>query len=362
MKRKDITVLAHYDSISLYYTLYPLLVSRHRARFRFTNDLEYCLRRDGNKRLLIVRYIPAADSGLLDPWVLGRLRNKYDHIVYFDDGASTGKTRFEVLPYVSYYYKRHLLRNRADYCREYYGSLIFSDYYHRAFGISDDKVTARVATNMADLGKLKLGWNLGAGIYPKSTFLQKLGVFLSRRGAGASAVFHAVRTLTRMTSNNAAHPNKSNIVHSRFSLFGRPTMDFQRNLILTRLSGRKEVLTGTVPQRQYNREIRSCQFVLSPFGWGELCFRDFEAILNKATLIKPSVSHLETWPDVFIEGETYIPVNWDMADLNEKMEFYLTRTQDARRIADNAYRLYSSFLEPASLERRVEELLSDLSV
>ena len=31
---------------------------------------------------------------------------------------------------------------------------------------------------------------------------------------------------------------------------------------------------------------------MSPFGFGEICYRDFEAMLNGACLIKPDVSHL----------------------------------------------------------------------
>ena len=32
--------------------------------------------------------------------------------------------------------------------------------------------------------------------------------------------------------------------------------------------------------------------MLSPFGWGEICYRDFEAALNGMLLIKPDMNTL----------------------------------------------------------------------
>ena len=54
--------------------------------------------------------------------------------------------------------------------------------------------------------------------------------------------------------------------------------------------------------------------MLSPFGWGELCLRDYEAVLGGALLLKPDMSHLETWPDVFVPHDTYAPFDWDATD------------------------------------------------
>ena len=57
--------------------------------------------------------------------------------------------------------------------------------------------------------------------------------------------------------------------------------------------------------------------VLSPFGYGEICFRDFEAVLSGALLLKPDCGHLETWPDIYGEG-TYVPLDWMASDLHFK--------------------------------------------
>ena len=41
--------------------------------------------------------------------------------------------------------------------------------------------------------------------------------------------------------------------------------------------------------------MSSAKFGLSPFGWGEIGARDFEIFINGSLLIKPDMSHLETY-------------------------------------------------------------------
>ena len=67
-------------------------------------------------------------------------------------------------------------------------------------------------------------------------------------------------------------------------------------------------------RRQYLRELRRSKLAVSPFGWGEICFRDFEIVASGAALVKPRVDHLNTWPPFFEPNVTYVPVAWDLAD------------------------------------------------
>jgi hypothetical protein len=47
------------------------------------------------------------------------------------------------------------------------------------------------------------------------------------------------------------------------------------------------------------------KLIFSPFGWGEINYGDFEGILSGDALVKPAMSHLQTWPELYVEGETY---------------------------------------------------------
>ena len=47
----------------------------------------------------------------------------------------------------------------------------------------------------------------------------------------------------------------------------------------------------------------------SPFGQGEVCYRDFEIFEFGVVMIKPSMERINTNPNPYIENETYIPVD-----------------------------------------------------
>jgi hypothetical protein len=78
-----------------------------------------------------------------------------------------------------------------------------------------------------------------------------------------------------------------------------------------------------------------------------------------ALLFKPDMSHLTTYPDIYLPHETYIPLDWDGADLLEKTEFYLEHETERRRIARNAFEQYRQ--ETARLGDRFEALLGEYS-
>ena len=47
---------------------------------------------------------------------------------------------------------------------------------------------------------------------------------------------------------------------------------------------------------------------------------------NGCALLKPSVEHLETWPDLYINNKTYIALNWDSETAKyEILQFFTER-------------------------------------
>ena len=47
--------------------------------------------------------------------------------------------------------------------------------------------------------------------------------------------------------------------------------------------------------------------------------RDFEIFINGSLLIKPDMSHLETYPNFYKPMETFVPTRWDFEDLEDKI-------------------------------------------
>ena len=61
--------------------------------------------------------------------------------------------------------------------------------------------------------------------------------------------------------------------------------------------------------------MKQSKIVVSPFGWGEINNRDFEAFIYGCLLIKPTLNCLETYPNYFKENITYLSYGWDHADM-----------------------------------------------
>ena len=101
---------------------------------------------------------------------------------------------------------------------------------------------------------------------------------------------------------------------------------------------------GRVSQDEYYAEMQRSTICVSPFGYGELCWRDFEAILCGCLLVKPDMSHAETAPDIFVPGVTYAPVRWDYADLADVCARYLADTEARQRIVERAYAVLTESL------------------
>lgn len=108
--------------------------------------------------------------------------------------------------------------------------------------------------------------------------------------------------------------------------------------------------------------MRRCRLVFSPFGWGELCLRDYEAICSGCLLLKPDIAHLRTSPDVFVPGETYVPIRWDLSDLGEACEKYLSDEKTAASMARAAQDRLSRYYEHGGFVADVRRLLNALGL
>ena len=91
---------------------------------------------------------------------------------------------------------------------------------------------------------------------------------------------------------------------------------YQRKKIINIL----RLKNNKVNYKKYRNLLKNANVILSPFGWGEICFRDREAFINGGVLLKPDMSHIETFPDFYKKNITYIPCKWDLSDLKEAID------------------------------------------
>ena len=106
--------------------------------------------------------------------------------------------------------------------------------------------------------------------------------------------------------------------------------------ILDNLNDKYNVVKGQSTPQQFVEVMKRSKVGLSPFGMGELCYRDLELIQWGCLLVKPDMSKVLTEPDFFKPMETYVQVKTDWSDLNETIEKVLANFKDYQYIIDNA--------------------------
>lgn len=97
------------------------------------------------------------------------------------------------------------------------------------------------------------------------------------------------------------------------------------------------VHTARAAPHVFQRQMQRSKLCFSPFGYGEVSWRDYEAVLFGTLLIKPDMSHIASDPDIYEAHETYVPIAWDLSDLEEKIEHYAARADERARICRNAF-------------------------
>ena len=102
--------------------------------------------------------------------------------------------------------------------------------------------------------------------------------------------------------------------------------------------------------------------VLAPFGWGEITLKDFEVFLTGGMLLKPSMEHMETWPNFYTDGITYRSHDWDLTDLEKEIEWALENSEERQAIAAEGHHRYLRHISgPDAAEIFVNHLTAILS-
>jgi len=109
-------------------------------------------------------------------------------------------------------------------------------------------------------------------------------------------------------------------------------------------------------RRFYKIMLRS-KAVLSPWGFGEVCIRDFEAMLAGAIVIKPDMSHLTTIPDFYRANETYIPCRRDFSDVEDLLERVVHDWKGFRAMRREARHMVMESRKPERIATQIAELI-----
>ena len=262
--------------------------------------------------------------------LITQYRSSNAKIIWFDTTDSTGTLQAEMVPVVDKYMKAQLLKKKTHYQRRIYGGRAFSEYYFQNAGIVDiDKDVVNKPISKNDGDKLGMSWNSGLADYSTYGPL-KMGLY--RR-------IHLPHLLSYPGSLSAKTQTRTNDLSARFGIsYGKKTVRYQREKIRELLSNRLN--TRKLNRRGYMKELRRSKVILAPFGWGEITLKDFEVFSTGGMLLKPSMEHLATWPDFYVDGTTYMSFEWDLSDLEKKIECALDNREEREAIASEGHRKY----------------------
>ena len=267
--------------------------------------------------------------------VVSLLREKYPKArLAFLDPCAPADLRFgeAIGSLVDLYVKKHLLRDRGAYDRPTNGDTNLTDWYGAYFDDVLPPVHFKLPAGFMD--KVLVGPSFVTAPY-----------MLPR--------FHAV---ARAPVGGARRYD----LHARLGGMGTKSWyERMRTQALDRVRGLKNVSVTPqtyVNKRAYMRELAQSRICFSPFGYGEVCWRDYEAVYSGALLLKPDMSHMETTPDVFVANETYVPIRWDFEDLDDAVAAHLSNESRRLEIARNAYAAMHAWAREARFVDQLQRL------
>jgi hypothetical protein len=261
---------------------------------------------------------------------LTEIRRTTNKLIWFDAADSTGSSDFSIIPYVDVFLKKQVLKDL-----NYYKNPDANGDLRIWLNESDTKKAHYPFQGCpADqLNKIRLGWNIGLNDY------RYFGYKLSRLSNYLSYGLYPLK-FTDVTDNRKLDLTFRGTIHKEIN--DSNIVMKQRNTTLKFLGQLKmNVASGSpVSKLNYWGELRNSKLSVSPYGWGEICYRDFETFIAGALLIKPKMDHLITYPDLFKPFESYVPVSWDMEGLSEALEYLNTNYTYYKEIASNGQELY----------------------
>ena len=106
-----------------------------------------------------------------------------------------------------------------------------------------------------------------------------------------------------------------------------------------------------LPKKEYYQMMYDSKIILAPIGYGEMAPRDIESAMFGSVLMKPDMSYIDSKPFIYEDDETYIAVNYDWSNLEEKIDYVLSDYNNIReRLVQN---MRKSFEEKYNLQNLI---------
>ena len=270
--------------------------------------------------------------------------------VWFDTTDSTWCTQFEALPFVDKFLKSQLFADRNKYLERFRTGRIFTDCFDSLYN-SGEETFEYSLPEKEFLSKIDVSWNTCFENYTASRFgiVSRIKQFLRPLAPSLTTGKFKIDFISPEKYRNMKVSCRTGLSHSR------PSVVAHRRAI-GEIMKEMGVECGKISLPEYFHELENSQIGIGPFGVGEITLRDYEIIICGAALLKPDLGHLQTWPELFVPGKTYIPFKWDLSDLKDKIKS-LDNAETCRETARNAQNAYKDAVSETGMEKFCERLL-----
>lgn len=223
-----------------------------------------------------------------------------------------------VAPWVDAYIKKQVFADPTQFLQPTLGDTNLTDFYSRKFGLDDPLQEKPI--DAAFLPKVHMGNNFGLS--------RKISPFFLRP--------------------EPMGQNRSIDLHARIAVKGTPWYQGMRQEAFDAVAALPKqvsiVRDGRVSNVEFFCELLNSKLCFSPFGYGEVCWRDYEALACGSLLLKPEVSHLRVTPDIYQPFVTYIPLAWDFSDLGKVVDHYLRNEQERQAIVNAGFKVMRDWI------------------
>ncbi len=255
-------------------------------------------------------------------------------VIHMDWSAPTDLRQASAVMHIATrYMKKHVLKDRSAYEAQAFGDTNLMDHYVRRFNL----IPSLTETVLPD------------------QFWSKFIL---------APTFYTERPLRRLFEATVTAPNSDDReidIHSRLATEGTAWYQTMREEALKAVSNLSEISALTdfpVPLPQFMHELQRSKMGFSPFGYGEICWRDFETLAAGSLLIKPDCDHIELAPNMLRANETYVPLKWDFSDLAEKVNYYKLHEKERRAIVDTGFHMIKSYFAEKQFMHHFDDLFS----
>lgn len=284
---------------------------------------------------------------------LKKARNKNLKILWFDTTDSTWVTQFPVLPYVDLFLKSQIFSDPTNYLKKFRTGRIFTDFFDDLYAAKEKETPYASPDTDLLLKKIRVSWNTCFENYTEKRY----GV-AGRLKWKLSPYLHFTQK-PKIAFTPPENARKNLITCRLGATYARPSIVMHRKAVIEVME-KAGVECGKIPLKKFFSEMRNSRIGIGPFGFGEITLRDFEIIICGCVLVKPDISHLKTWPELFLPNKTYIPHKWDLSDLEEKIYKLIEHPDNVLEIARSAQEIYKNALSPEGQDEFVNRLVKYL--